>query len=88
MASIASCERPSPRIVAEHANYWHACRDPGEIEWGLGVEPDDLDRFLAKDAPTYLEMGFTQVTLGFDGPLWDLGPSRYWLAWRDGQTTG
>jgi probable F420-dependent oxidoreductase len=63
-------------------------RDPGEIEWGLGVEPDDLDRFLAKDAPTYLEMGFTQFTLGFNGPRWDLGPGSDWLAWRDSQARG
>jgi probable F420-dependent oxidoreductase len=63
-------------------------RDPGEIEWGLGVEPTDLDRFLAKDAPTYVEMGFTQFTLGFSGPRWDLSPGRDWLAWRDSQSRG
>ena len=25
-------------------------RDPADIEWGVGVEPEDLDRFLADDA--------------------------------------
>src|SRR5678815_3938192 len=29
-------------------------RDPAEIEWSVGIEPDDLDRFLDEDAPTYL----------------------------------
>ena len=36
----------------------------------VGVEPDDLDRFVREDATTYLEMGFTQFTLGFNGPDW------------------
>src|SRR5687767_14237313 len=69
-------ERKTLRMVAAHADGWHAffpdrpdelepkvaslrrwCdelgRDSADIEWGVGVEPDDLDRFLAKDAPTY-----------------------------------
>ncbi|MGH8959400.1 MAG: LLM class F420-dependent oxidoreductase [Acidimicrobiia bacterium] len=58
-------------------------RNPTEIEWGLGVEPDDLDRFLSKDAPTYVEMGFTQFTLGCTGPAWDVERGREWLSWRD-----
>ena len=99
-------ERLTLRVVAEHADSWHAgfpdrpaelepkvsalgrwCaelgRDPAEIEWGIGVEPDDLDRFLTEDAPTYLEMGFTQFTLGFGGPDWNVEAGRPWLAWRD-----
>ena len=58
-------------------------RDPTEIEWGLGVEPDDLDRFLREDASTYVEMGFTQFTLGFNGPTWSVERGAPWLAWRD-----
>ena len=58
-------------------------RDPAEIEWGVGVEPDDIERFLAEDGPTYLEMGFRQFTLGFNGPGWDVDGGRPWLAWRD-----
>jgi probable F420-dependent oxidoreductase len=58
-------------------------RDPATIEWGLGVEPEDLDRVLKRDAPQYLEMGFTQFTLGFNGPQWPVGSGRDWLAWRD-----
>jgi len=58
-------------------------RDPAEIEWGLGLEPDDLDRFFASDAETYLEMGFRQFTLGFNGPSWDVATGRACLDWRD-----
>jgi alkanesulfonate monooxygenase SsuD/methylene tetrahydromethanopterin reductase-like flavin-dependent oxidoreductase (luciferase family) len=58
-------------------------RDPSEIEWGLGVEPEDLDRFLAEDAATYVEMGFTQFTLGFNGPAWRVEDGAAFLAWRD-----
>lgn len=94
------------RLVARHADSWHAAfpdrpdelapkvdallrwcevegRDPAEIEWGLGVEPNDLSRFLAEDAEAYLDMGFTQFTLGFNGPAWDVGAGAEWLAWRD-----
>jgi probable F420-dependent oxidoreductase len=58
-------------------------RDPTDIEWGLGIEPDDLDRFLAADAASYVEMGFTQFTLGFNGPGWPVRNGADWLAWRD-----
>jgi probable F420-dependent oxidoreductase len=58
-------------------------RDPRSIEWGVGVEPYDLDRFLREDAETYLAMGFSQFTLGFDGPDWTVESGADWLAWRD-----
>ncbi len=98
--------RRTLRLVAEHADSWHAgfperpaelepkvkaligwCRtvdrDPAAIEWGVGVEPDDLERFLADDADTYVRMGFTQFTLGFNGPAWAVDGGLPWLAWRD-----
>ena len=28
-------------------------------------------------------MGFTQFTLGFNGPAWDVDAGAAWLAWRD-----
>ena len=66
-------ERRTLRLVAQHADGWHAAfpdrpeeleptvaalrrwcdevgRDPADIEWGVGVEPDDIERFLARDA--------------------------------------
>ena len=98
--------RKTLRLVAEHADAWHATfperpaelepvvaalkahcadmgRDPAEIEWGVGVEPDDIDRFLDEDARTYVAMGFTQFTLGFNGPVWQVDAGRRMLAWRD-----
>ena len=101
-----SGEKRTLRLVAEHADGWHAgfpdrpaelepkvaalrswCdrsgRDPAEIEWGVGVEPNDLDRFLEEDAPTYVEMGFSQFTLGFNGPAWGVDTGVAWLRWRD-----
>jgi alkanesulfonate monooxygenase SsuD/methylene tetrahydromethanopterin reductase-like flavin-dependent oxidoreductase (luciferase family) len=100
-------ERITLRLVAEHADSWHAAfpdgpaelrakvetlerwcdlagRDPAEIERGVGVEPDDLARFLAEDADAYVELGFTQFTLGVNGPGWKIGDEiLHWLAWRD-----
>jgi probable F420-dependent oxidoreductase len=101
-----SGERRTLRLVAEHADGWHAgfpdrpaelepkvaallswCsavgRDPLDIEWGVGVEPEDLERFLAEDAEAYVAMGFSQFTLGFNGPGWNVDGGRPWLAWRD-----
>jgi probable F420-dependent oxidoreductase len=99
-------EQVTLRLVARHAQGWHAMfpdhaaelrpkvealdrwceaegRHPAEIERGVGVEPHDLDRFLAEEAPGLLEMGFTQYTLGFNGPDWNVDAGRAWLAWRD-----
>ena len=104
-------ERKTLRMVAAHADSWHAffpdrpdelepkvaallrwCdelgRDAADIEWGVGVDPEDLDRFLLKDAPVYLEMGFTQFTLGFNGPDWPVRRGKDWLAWRDEFNSG
>jgi len=60
-------------------------RDPADIEWGVGVEPDDIERFFARDAAVYVEMGFTQFTLGFNGPSWPVDGGVPFLRWRDQQ---
>lgn len=54
----------------------------------MGVEPDDLDRFLAEEAEDLLEMGFTQFTLGFNGPDWNVRAGAEWLSWRDVRNGG
>ncbi|HUG94895.1 MAG TPA: LLM class F420-dependent oxidoreductase, partial [Pleomorphomonadaceae bacterium] len=58
-------------------------RDPYEIEWSVGLQPDDIGRFLREDADRYLEMGFTQFTLGFNGPEWRVEGGAAFLEWRD-----
>jgi probable F420-dependent oxidoreductase len=82
-------DRPSelePKIAALRRWCDEIGRDPAEIEWGVGLQPDDLDRFLREDAETYVAMGFTQFTLGFGGPGWEVERGRDWLAWRDERT--
>jgi alkanesulfonate monooxygenase SsuD/methylene tetrahydromethanopterin reductase-like flavin-dependent oxidoreductase (luciferase family) len=79
-------DRPAdlePKIAALRRWCEPIGRDPAEIEWGLGVEPEDLERFLAEDADKYVEMGFSQFTLGFNGPRWTVENGEPWLAWRD-----
>jgi probable F420-dependent oxidoreductase len=58
-------------------------RDPADIEWGVGLEPEEKDAVLAEQAEDFLAMGFTQFTLGYNGPDWDPGDAAAWLSWRD-----
>jgi probable F420-dependent oxidoreductase len=79
-------ERPEelePAVAALRRWGEEVGRDVAEIEWGLGVEPEDIERFLARDASAYVEMGFTQFTLGFNGPSWPVDGGVPFLRWRD-----
>lgn len=58
-------------------------RDPHEIEWGLGMEPDDRERILNQHSDTFYELGFTQFTIGAGGPDYSFDVVEDWLAWRD-----
>jgi alkanesulfonate monooxygenase SsuD/methylene tetrahydromethanopterin reductase-like flavin-dependent oxidoreductase (luciferase family) len=81
-------ERPEelePKVAALRRWCDELGRDPAEIEWGVGVEPDDLERFLAEDGERLIEMGFSQFTLGFNGPGWAVDAGAPFLAWRDRQ---
>jgi probable F420-dependent oxidoreductase len=81
-------ERPAelePAVAALRRWCAELDRDPADIEWGLGVEPEDLERFLAEDGEAYVEMGFTQFTLGFNGPGWTVDAGAPFLGWRDAQ---
>jgi probable F420-dependent oxidoreductase len=79
-------DRPAelePKIAALRRWCDELGRDPADIEWGVGVEPEDLERFLAEDGRTFVEMGFSQFTLGFNGPDWTVEAGVAFLAWRD-----
>jgi len=58
-------------------------RDPADIEWAVGIEPDMLGHDLQHYADEYVQMGFRQITLGVNGPDYDIEPVSDWLAWRD-----
>jgi probable F420-dependent oxidoreductase len=99
-------EKVTLRLVARHAQSWHASfpenpeslelkvealnhwcgvegRDPAEIEMGIGTRPETMHQILADHADAYVDMGFTQFTLGFNGPDWNVAEAADWLAWRD-----
>lgn len=60
-------------------------RDPREIEWGLGMEPEPEERrrILEDHADTFFELGFTQFTIGAYGSTYPFDLVDDWLAWRD-----
>jgi probable F420-dependent oxidoreductase len=76
-------EEVLPAIEALRRHCAAIGRDPHDIEWSVGLQPDDIDRFLAEDADRYLELGFTQFTLGFGGPEWRVERGAPFLEWRD-----
>jgi probable F420-dependent oxidoreductase len=78
-----------PKVDALLRSCETAGRDPADIEWCVGVDPNDLVRFLADEADACVEIGFTQFTLGVGGPSWVLGPEvEAWLEWRDARNVG
>jgi probable F420-dependent oxidoreductase len=56
-------------------------RDPAEIERSLGVPRDRWGDTSYGDA--LVAAGAEQLTLGLDGPTYDLRPFEAWIAWRD-----
>jgi probable F420-dependent oxidoreductase len=54
-------------------------RDPGEIERSVGCDGDKLDA----NADALVEAGATQVTIGLNGPDYDMAVIEDWVAWRD-----
>lgn len=92
-------EKVTLRIVAEHADIWHGfgdvetftrktnildehCaavgRNPADIERSVGVNPAHIDR-----ADDLRAAGAVEFTIGLNGPDYDMGPVKEWLAWRD-----
>ena len=78
-----SIEEVQPAVAALIGHCQAIGRDPYEIEWSVGLQPDDVERFLREDADAYVALGFTQFTLGFGGPEWRVDDGRRFLEWRD-----
>jgi probable F420-dependent oxidoreductase len=53
-------------------------RDPGTIERSIGV-----DKTLISVADDIHAAGADEIHMGVDGPDYDFGPVKDWLAWRD-----
>lgn len=92
-------EKVTLRIVAEYADIWHGfgdvetftrksgilddhCaavgRDPAQIERSVGVNPEKIELADGLHAA-----GATEFTIGLNGPDYDMGAVKEWLAWRD-----
>ncbi|KAA0109861.1 LLM class F420-dependent oxidoreductase [Mycolicibacterium sp. P1-5] len=57
-------------------------REPGQIERSSGVEGRDADTIIA-NAEALVGLGVTLLTVGTDGPDYDLGPAEALVRWRD-----
>ncbi len=92
-------EKKTLRFTARHAQIWHGFGHPDVIahknrvldEWCTkeGTDPAGIERSVGIDAPKLhlgdrmLEAGASQITIGLNGPDYDLGAVKDWLAWRD-----
>jgi len=92
-------EKVTLRIVSEHADIWHGfgtpevfthkssvldewCvksgRDPSQIDRSIGIDPRMIDK-----ADEYTAAGANEITIGLNGPDFDMGPVRELLSWRN-----
>ncbi len=92
-------ERKTLRMVAEHADIWHAFGDLETLQHKaevlaehctvVGRDPAEIERSteLGKASPeqadAFVAAGFTLFTIGVGGPDYDLSAVPGWLQWRD-----
>ena len=62
-------------------------RDPSTVERSSGVEGRDADTVVA-NAEALAALGVTLLTVGCDGPDYDLGPAEALIRWRDRHARG
>jgi probable F420-dependent oxidoreductase len=94
-------EKKTLRLVAQHADVWHAFGDVATIRRkseildrhcaDVGRDPAEIERSTAVDgkpadlAQGLLDAGVTFFTVGVNGPDYDLTRATEWVAWRDAQ---
>jgi len=94
-----SGEKVTLRLVAEHADAWHAFGTPDDMarksaildEWcaKVGRDPGEIERSggvtpeTMARADEYVAKGITHLIMGINGPDYDLGPVRELIQWRD-----
>lgn len=87
------------RLVAEHADMWHAFGSPDDMAAkaaildehcaAIGRDPREIERTggiskaTLEQADEYVDKGITHLTMGVSGPDYDLGPFRELVQWRD-----
>ncbi len=92
-------EKVTLRIVAQYADIWHGFGDVETFthksavldEWctNLGRDPKDVERSVGIDpekielADAYRAAGADELTIGLNGPDYDMGKVKDWLEWRD-----
>ena len=62
-------------------------RDPATVERSSGVEGRDAATLIA-NADGLAGLGVTLMTVGCDGPDYDLGPAQTLIRWRDSRARG
>ncbi|HEX4703793.1 MAG TPA: LLM class F420-dependent oxidoreductase [Pseudonocardiaceae bacterium] len=94
-------EKVTLKLVARHADIWHAFGDPTALARkvaildqhcaDVGRDPSEIERSAGVDGspaelgPKLRDIGITMYTVGADGPDYDLTDLKAWLAWRDEQ---
>ncbi len=92
-------ETKTLRYAARHADIWHSFGDLETFvrksaildDWCAkeGTDPAAIERSVALDgngleaAEALVEAGVGQITVGVNGPDYDLGPVSELVAWRD-----
>jgi len=92
-------EKVTLRIVAQYADIWHGfgspetfahkssvlddwCtkvgRDASTVERSVGISPEKIEL-----ADAYKAAGVDEITIGLNGPDFDMSVVKDWLAWRD-----
>ena len=62
-------------------------RKPGKIERSSGVPEKDTETMLA-EADALVDLGVTLLTIGVNGPDYDLGAAEQLVRWRDAKSRG